>query len=167
MSDAIENMINAVEHGANKEPVAEVFDTFGNSQDPTKCVIHAWTNENYCPRKGEKLFLHPQPQKTPQSVEEFIEQFSIQIEWLRKGDDSDDHHRVVNVIDLSALMAGKALVPVDAIMRASLDSELHWLNELLEDLDADSVQIPRRDLETTRKVYQMIANSLLEAAKGE
>jgi hypothetical protein len=50
------------------EPVAEVFDTFGNSQDPTKCVGHVWLKPGCFPPRGTKLYTHPAPPLEPQKL---------------------------------------------------------------------------------------------------
>jgi hypothetical protein len=53
-----------------QEPVAEVFDTFGNSQDPDKCVAHVWLCRGYTPRIGTKLYANPaQPPAEPVACE--------------------------------------------------------------------------------------------------
>lgn len=41
------------------EPVAEIFDTFGNSQDPNKAVGHVWLKAHYFPPIGTKLYTAP------------------------------------------------------------------------------------------------------------
>jgi hypothetical protein len=45
------------------EPVAEVYDTFGNTQDPTKCSGHVWLAPGYFPPRGTKLYAAPQTQQ--------------------------------------------------------------------------------------------------------
>ena len=45
------------------EPVAEVYDTFGNTQDPTKCSGHVWLAPGYFPPRGTKLYAAPQAQQ--------------------------------------------------------------------------------------------------------
>lgn len=52
---ALREALNAPE----PEPVAEVFDTFGNSQDPNKAVGHVWLKAHYFPPKGAKLYAAP------------------------------------------------------------------------------------------------------------
>ena len=47
------------------EPVAEVFDTFGNSQDPNKAVGHVWLKAHYFPPKGAKLYAAPPAAPAP------------------------------------------------------------------------------------------------------
>lgn len=40
-------------------PVAEVYDTFGNTQDSTKCSGHVWLAPGYFPPRGTKLYGAP------------------------------------------------------------------------------------------------------------
>jgi hypothetical protein len=54
---------------APAEPVAEIFDTFGNSQDPTKCVGHVWLKARYFPPRGTKLYAHPTESAGPAPAE--------------------------------------------------------------------------------------------------
>jgi len=54
------------------EPVAEVYDTFGNSQDPTKGSGHVWLAPNYFPPRGTKLYAAPQAQQPLKERPDFI-----------------------------------------------------------------------------------------------
>ena len=44
------------------EPVAEVYYTFGHSQDPPKCSGYVWLAPGYFPPRGTKLYAAPQAQ---------------------------------------------------------------------------------------------------------
>lgn len=56
--------------GPQPGPVAEVYDTFGNSKDPTKCSGHVWLATGYFPPRGTKLYAAPQAQRQPLTAEQ-------------------------------------------------------------------------------------------------
>jgi len=62
--DAIATLREAL-NAPEPEPVAEVFDTFGNSQDPNKAVGHVWLKAHYFPPKGAKLYAAPPAAPAP------------------------------------------------------------------------------------------------------
>ena len=72
---ARKNLMAAIESlsRAPAEPVAEIFDTFGNSQDPTKCVGHVWLKVGYFPPRGTKLYAHPTESAGPAAAQPIAE----------------------------------------------------------------------------------------------
>ena len=59
LREPIDGFGGNLDEAFDAEPVAEVFDTFGNTKDPDKCVGHVWLRAGNIPRRGTKLYLAP------------------------------------------------------------------------------------------------------------